>query len=115
MADIGLSFNLLALLFLAHAFIPKARAITHKFFHLCYYNAASGQYSVGIDDAYLIMFCIVLFTGLRAGTMESILAPLAKFQGITKRKELARFTEQGWMIIYYVFFWSLGVVSLLSR
>lgn len=72
------------------------------------------MYAVGIDDTYLILFCIVLFTGLRAGTMESILAPLGKLQGITNRKELTRFTEQGWMIVYYTFFWSLGVVSLLN-
>lgn len=115
MERLGLSFNLLALLFLAHAFIPKARSITHKFFHLSYYNAASGKYAVGIDDTYLILFCIVLFTGLRAGTMESILAPLGKLQGITKRKELTRFTEQGWMIVYYTVFWSLGMVSLACR
>lgn len=107
----GLSFNLLALLFLAHAFIPKARTITHKFFHLSYYNPKSGEYAIGIDDSYFILFCIVLFTGLRAGTMESLLAPLGKLQGITNRKELTRFTEQGWMIVYYTFFWSLGVVS----
>jgi acyl-CoA-dependent ceramide synthase len=107
----GLSFNLLALLFLAHAFIPKARAHTHKFFQLCYYNAESGKYGIGIDDVYLILFCIVLFTGLRAGTMEFFLAPLGKFYGITKRKELTRFTEQGWMIVYYSFFWNLGVVG----
>jgi acyl-CoA-dependent ceramide synthase len=32
--QIGLSFNLLALIFLAQTFIPKARDYTQKFFHL---------------------------------------------------------------------------------
>lgn len=40
--------------------------------------------------------------------MEYLLAPIGKLQGITKRKALTRFTEQGWMIVYYSFFWSLG-------
>ncbi len=70
---------------------------------------------MGVDDTYLILLCIVLFTGLRAGTMEMVLAPLGKLQGITKRKELTRFTEQAWIIVYYIFFWSLGVVSLPYR
>lgn len=112
--DAGLSFNLIALLFLAHAFLPKARAVTHKFFHLCYYNSESGQYGVGFDDSYVIAFCIILFTGLRAWTMEYLLAPLAKMQGISKRKDLTRFSEQAWLLVYYCFFWPLGVVSVLK-
>jgi acyl-CoA-dependent ceramide synthase len=106
----GLSFNLLALLFLAHIFIPKARPHTHKFFKLSYYNPDSGKYGIGSDDAYIVMFCIVLFTGLRAATMEYLLAPLARLNGITKRKDLTRFTEQAWTIVYYTIFWSLGMV-----
>lgn len=112
---IGLSFNLIALLFLAHAFLPKARAVTHKFFHLCYYNSDSDQYGVGFDDVYVIAFFIVLFTGLRAWTMEYLLAPLAKSQGISKRKDLTRFSEQAWLLVYYCFFWPLGVVSPLCK
>ncbi len=55
-------------------------------------------------------FCIVLFTSLRAGFMEYVLAPLAKLWGISKRKEVTRFSEQGWMLIYYNVFWPLGMV-----
>lgn len=109
---IGLSFNLLALALLAHIFIPKARTYTYKFFHLCYQNPETGDYGVGFDDAYFISMCIVLFTGLRAAVMEYVLAPLAKVQGISKRKLLTRFTEQSWLIVYYSFFWPMGVVSL---
>lgn len=107
----GLSFNLLALLFLAHAFIPKARTHTHKFFHLSYHNPRTGKYGHGSDDLYPIAFCIVLFTGLRAWTMDYVLAPLAKLQGVTKRKDLSRFSEQGWLLVYYLVFWNLGMVS----
>ncbi|KAI0597217.1 putative longevity-assurance protein [Biscogniauxia sp. FL1348] len=105
----GLSFNLIALIFLAHTFIPKARQHTPKFFTLSYYNPASGAYAIGGDDVYFISFCIVLFTGLRAGFMEHLLAPLARHWGISKRKEITRFSEQAWLLIYYVIFWSAGV------
>lgn len=107
---LGLSLNLLSLLFLAHACIPKARLQTTKFFHLSYLNERSGKYATGFDDLYLIAFFIVLFTGLRAGTMEYILAPFGRLNGITKRKDLTRFSEQAWLLIYYAVFWPTGVV-----
>ncbi|POR38402.1 TRAM/LAG1/CLN8 domain-like protein [Tolypocladium paradoxum] len=107
--QIGLSFNLLALLLLAHSFIPKARIHTRKFVHLAYHNEETGRYGIGSDDAYFIIFCMVLFTGLRAGTMEYILAPFARLQGVTKRKVLTRFSEQAWLLVYYSVFWTLGM------
>ncbi|ODA75819.1 hypothetical protein RJ55_08641 [Drechmeria coniospora] len=107
--QIGLSSNLLALLFLAHTFIPKARPHTYKFFHLAYRNDETGRYAIGFDDTYLVAFCIVLFTGLRAGTMEYVLAPFARLQGVTKRKTLTRFSEQAWLFVYYSVFWTLGM------
>ena len=82
----GFSFNMLALLFLAHG-MPRARDYTAKYFNLAYYNTNTGNYGLGWDDGYLILFCIVLLTGLRAATMEYILAPFAKSQGISKRKD----------------------------
>lgn len=60
---------------------------------------------------YAIAFCIICFTGLRAGFMEYILAPIAKTQGVSKRKDLTRFSEQGWLLVYYSVFWTMGVVS----
>jgi acyl-CoA-dependent ceramide synthase len=107
----GLAFNLIALIFLAHMFIPKARAHTQKFFYLTYFNPKSNNYAHGADDCYFIFFCIVLFTGLRAWSMEYLLAPLGKYMGIAKRKDLTRFSEQGWMLMYYIVFWNLGMVG----
>lgn len=107
----GLAFNLIALLLLAHAFIPKARPLTGKFFTYSYHNPTTGKYGVGYDDAYFITFCIILFTGLRASAMEYLLAPIAKLGGISKRKDLTRFSEQAWLLVYYTIFWPLGLVS----
>ncbi|KAF9875097.1 hypothetical protein CkaCkLH20_07363 [Colletotrichum karsti] len=107
--QVGLSFNLLALLFLAHFFIPKAQPHTIKFFTLSYKNPETGMYGAGLGDGCLIAFCIVLFTGLRAATMEYVLAPLAKTWGISKRKDLTRFSEQAWLLVYYGVFWPMGM------
>jgi acyl-CoA-dependent ceramide synthase len=89
----------------------KARTHTTKFFTLAYFNPQSGRYGLGWDDSYLLLFCIVLFTGLRAAAMEYMLAPFAKSQGISKRKDITRFSEQAWLLMYYSFFWPLGLVS----
>jgi very-long-chain ceramide synthase len=108
----GFSFNLLALLFLTHMLMPKARPYTTRFFTLSHYDAETGFYTTGTGDNYFIAFCIVLFTGLRAGCMENVLAPLAKFWGISKKKDMTRFAEQAWLLIYYLVFWPLGFVSV---
>ncbi|KAI2637849.1 longevity assurance proteins LAG1/LAC1 [Hypomontagnella submonticulosa] len=105
----GLSFNLIALIFLAHLCLPKARPYTSKYFTLSYYNPASGKYAIGSNDYHFISFCIILFTGLRAGLMEHALAPLARQWGISKRKEITRFSEQAWMLLYYCVFWTIGM------
>ncbi|KAK5991241.1 Sphingosine N-acyltransferase-like protein FUM18 [Cladobotryum mycophilum] len=107
--QVGLSINLLALAFLSNLCIPRARQYTTKFFHLAYYNPKTSKYASGSDDAYLITLFVVLFTGLRAAAMEYVLAPFAKLQGIRKRKDLTRFSEQAWLLIYYVIFWSVGM------
>ncbi|KAJ4298378.1 Sphingosine N-acyltransferase lag1 [Collariella sp. IMI 366227] len=106
--QVGLSFNLLALLFLAHG-MPRAREHTAKYFTLSYYNPGTGNYGIGWADGHLLLFCIVLFTGLRAATMEYILAPFAKSQGMQKRKDITRFSEQAWLGVYYAVFWPLGL------
>lgn len=106
--QIGFSFNMLALLFLAHG-MPRARDHTAKYFNLSYYNPTTGNYGLGWADGHLVLFCVVLLTGLRAATMEYILAPFAKSQGISKRKDITRFSEQAWMSVYYAFFWPLGL------
>ncbi|KAK6071159.1 longevity-assurance protein [Seiridium cupressi] len=104
----GFSFNLLALLFLTHMLMPKARPYTTRFYTLSHYNQESGLYAAGPGDTYFIAFCVVLFTGLRAGCMEHVLAPLAKAWGISKKKDITRFAEQAWLLVYYFVFWPLG-------
>ena len=106
----GLAMNLLLLLALTHLCFPRARRQTRKFFDLSYYNSSSHRYGLGWDDIFLVLFWIVVFTGLRVAVMDYILVPLAQNSGISKRKKKVRFAEQAWVLIYYGAFWSLGMV-----
>lgn len=106
----GLSVNLLILLALTHACFPRARPTTRKFFELSYYDAASGKYTQGWDDFPFVFFGIIVFTALRAATMDYVLKPLARLGGIQKKKATVRFAEQGWLLVYCSIFWSLGMV-----
>ena len=105
----GLSINLLALLCLTHVCFPKVRTQTRKFFSLSYHNPDSGKYALGPNDAWMVLYWVVIFTGLRAAVMEYILMPLAKAKIVTKRDQ-ARFSEQAWLLVYYSIFWTLGMV-----
>lgn len=88
---------------------PRLRVHTSKFFTLSYYNAATGDYNVGPDDLSFVSFLVVLFTGLRAGTMDYVLAPFARSQGLLKKKPVTRFSEQAWLVIVYTIFFPVGV------
>ncbi|KAL8926156.1 MAG: hypothetical protein Q9208_003059 [Pyrenodesmia sp. 3 TL-2023] len=107
--QIGLAANLLTLLALTHACFPRARHHTRKFYRLSYYNAASEKYALGWDDSFLVIYWIVVFTGLRAVVLDYVLKPFAQVLGLEKRKEKTRFAEQAWLLIYYIGFWPLGM------
>ena len=76
-----------------------------------YYHPESNKYTEGPNDAYLVLFWIVLFTGMRSATMDYVLIPLARLGGIANKKGRTRFAEQGWLFLYYSGFWTLGMVS----
>ena len=61
----------------------------------------------------MVLYWIVVFTGLRAAVMDYILMPIAQWGGVEKRKNRVRFAEQAWLLLYYVPFWTLGMVSVL--
>lgn len=110
---LGLSINILLLLLLTHTFFPTLRPRTAQFFTLSYYNAETGLYTQGWNDFKLVSFWIIVFTGLRAATMDYLLIPLARWHGITKKKVAIRYAEQAWLLIYYSAFWGLGMVCFL--
>ncbi|KAH6675123.1 TLC domain-containing protein [Halenospora varia] len=107
--QIGLAVNLLMLLSLTHLCFPRARRHTRKFFELSYYNPQSGEYCAGWNDAWMVFFWIVVFTGLRAAVMDYILSPFAKYYGVDTKKNRTRFAEQAWLLVFYSVFWPLGM------
>lgn len=101
---------MLLLLAMTHALFPLLRSTTSKFFTLSYHNPKTGLYQTGADDFKYVFTWIVIFTGLRAGTMDNVLIPWARSVGIQKKKQRIRFAEQAWLIVFYSVFWSIGVV-----
>jgi len=99
------------LLTLTHMSFPRARRHTRKFFELSYYNPESGEYGAGWNDAWMVLYWIVVFTGLRAAVMHYLLMPIAKRGGVKTERDQTRFAEQAWLLVYYSVFWTLGMVS----
>lgn len=68
------------------------------------------RYEIGTDDFYVVLYWIVLLTGLRAGAMSYLFIPFARWAGVKKRKGQVRFAEQAWLFCYDTPFFSLGAV-----
>ncbi|TVY55617.1 Sphingosine N-acyltransferase-like protein FUM18 [Lachnellula cervina] len=107
--QIGISSGLIATLFVTHICMARARPYTSRFFNLSYYNSYTGKYAAGHNDFFFISFCIVLFAGIRAAFMKYVLVPLATVSGTTTRKNVTKFSEQGWIFTYYTIFCPLGM------
>lgn len=88
--QLGLSLNLLALLALTHVMFPSLRKTTSAFFALSYPTQQDGMYGLGSRDMYLVSFLVVLFTAVRAGTLDYVLIPLAEACGVKTRKAKIR-------------------------
>ncbi|KAI3325878.1 longevity assurance proteins LAG1/LAC1 [Xylariaceae sp. AK1471] len=107
--QIGVSFNLIVALLFIHTCIPQGRPFTSKFLTLSGYNPATGKYAITHDDICFVGFCIVLFVGIRAGSMKYVFTPFARRCGLSNKKRITRFSEQAWMILYNAVFWTFGM------
>ncbi|OAA78920.1 TRAM1-like protein & fumonisin [Akanthomyces lecanii RCEF 1005] len=109
--QISLSFGSMAALLIAHGYTLEADHASRraKLLALASYNPQTGNYAVGRGDLYIVLFFILLLTGLRASAMKLVLSPLATRWGVRRRKDATRFAEQGWMLIYYNVFWPMGM------
>ncbi|KAI6093961.1 longevity-assurance protein [Hypoxylon rubiginosum] len=79
-------------LLLAHTCVPKVRPFPSRFLTLKGYNEQTGRYASGHDDLRFVAFCVVLFSGIRAGSMKFALAPLATHCGATPKNVYIYFT-----------------------
>lgn len=106
---LGIALTLISILLTIHNLYPMARSHTAPFFLLSYYQPSQGVYVQGWDDIYFVIGSIVCFTAYRAIAIEWIFMPLAERAGL-KKKACIRFAEQGWQLVYFGVFWSLGMV-----
>lgn len=60
----------------------------------------------------MVFYWLVLFTGLRAGTMYYVLMPFATWGGVENKNGTVRFAEQAWMLLYCSVFWFVGMVKM---
>ncbi|KAI5479282.1 longevity-assurance protein [Pseudohyphozyma bogoriensis] len=84
--------------------------VFHRFIFLSFRKPGDENlYYKGRDDAYLITFYFIFFWFLRDASMRWLLQPIARRAGIKTKRNLTRFAEQGWALLYYIVFWSLGM------
>ncbi|KAI9924007.1 sphingosine N-acyltransferase lag1 [Aspergillus wentii] len=105
--QIGISLTILSMLLAVHNLYPSLRPYTTPFFQLSHYQSED-VYVQGWDDIYFVISSAIAFTAIRAITIEWVFQPVAQYAGL-KRKASIRFAEQGWLLLYYGFFWSFGM------
>ena len=60
---------------------------------------------------YFVFTWVILFIFLRAAIKKYVLIPLARLGGVKESVHQKRFAEQGWLFLYYLNSWTLGMVS----
>lgn len=98
------------MLLAVHNLYPALRPFTSPFFQLSYYQPAKGVYLQGLNDVYFVASSAIAFTAIRAMAIDWVFQPLACRAGL-KKKAALRVAEQGWLWVYYGFFWTFGMVS----
>ncbi|KAI1941593.1 hypothetical protein LOZ57_005578 [Ophidiomyces ophidiicola] len=106
--QIGISLTVLTMIFAVHNLYPSLKPYTAPLLSLPHYLPAKGTYVQGMDDVYFILSSMIAFTAVRAIAIDWVLRPIALQLGL-KSKNSLRFAEQGWLLVYYVVFWSYGL------
>ncbi|TIB16718.1 hypothetical protein E3P89_00240 [Wallemia ichthyophaga] len=85
-----------------------------------YYRLDESSYAKGPLDAVFVLQWVAILLVLREYTIRWLLRPLGK-QLVSmntsqkeRHKNIARFTEQSWSCLYYMFFWSWGMSLVLK-
>lgn len=112
--QLGLSVNLILLAGFSYLLFPSLRDQMSAFFGLSY-SVGDGLYSQGPRDLLLMLSFIVMFTAVRAVSLDYLLMPLAGACGIAKQKGRVRFAEQSYMMVYYALYWSWGVLLFIHN
>lgn len=84
-----------------------------KFIYLSYLNPVNGLYLKGNDDIYFVIFAVLVWLTLRELCIKYFWTPIGRLLGLESNStKLIKFAQQGWNLIYYAVFWSIGVKIL---
>jgi len=72
-------------------------------------DPSNPRYAKGPLDVLFVLYYVIVWSFVRQFLTIHILRPLAIRMGVRKADKLARFGEQGYAVIYFSFFGSLGV------
>ncbi|ODH14274.1 hypothetical protein ACO22_06618 [Paracoccidioides brasiliensis] len=106
--QIGICVTILTMIFALHNLYPSLKPYTSPFLQLPHYQPEKGTYVQGWDDIYFSSSAILAFTAIRAIAIEWLFQPIAQRSGL-KQKASRRLAEQGWVLVYYLGFWTYGM------
>ncbi|KAM0700517.1 hypothetical protein Q7P35_012238 [Cladosporium inversicolor] len=112
--QLGISLNLLLLGALTYLLFPTLRERVGAFFTLQYQTATPGEYLIGPRDIYFVAGYVVFFTAMRAACLDYVLLPFAGMLGIKQKKTKVRFAEQAYLLLYYIAYWSWGLMVFIQ-
>ena len=73
---------------------------------------ADGTFAAGPDDAYTVLYGVLLLTALRKIAMGAVFGPLGDALGVSAGGDAIKFRQQGWVFVYYTtaFCWGLSEI-----
>lgn len=89
---------------------PFAKPYTGNFLFIQNVDATTGLAGIGLNDTFIVVYWIVVLTFIRSVFASYILRALAIQCGLTTAKNINRFVEQGWSIVYYSASFIIGML-----
>ena len=106
---VAVSWSIILFVASIHSLIPPARRSTELFYQVPY-PIGEGWYLQGADDALFVLGWLILMTAIRATIIEGLYRLVKHFR-LVRSKACMRFAEQGFLILYYVTSFSIGLVG----
>lgn len=78
------------------------------------YKNVDGTFSSGSDDMYSCLLCSALLCVARKIAIGCFFSPIATLMGIRKAGDFTKFTQQGWVLVYYVTAFCWGLKEIIS-
>jgi acyl-CoA-dependent ceramide synthase len=105
--QLGFCVNAMLVVLFSYYLFPEVRGTSGGFFILSY--PLDHFYGIGPQDIKMVVGLVILFTALRAASLDYLLKPLARKLGIKRTRTQTRFAEQFYMMTYYAIYWCWGL------